>query len=70
MYACNQILEVLKYKHLQQHNIPKHQIQTHKKLKRMLFIRTKHNMRILGVIPLTKLENDTIIPLTKLENDT
>ena len=28
-------------------------------LKRMLFIRTKHNMQIFGVIPFIKLQNDT-----------
>ena len=34
-------------------------IQTYKRFKRMLFIRTKHNMPIFGVIPFIKLENDT-----------
>ena len=34
-------------------------IQTHKRLKRTLFIRTKHNMRMFGVIPFIKLQNDT-----------
>ena len=34
-------------------------IQTHKRLKRTLFIRTKHNMQIFGVIPFIKLQNDT-----------
>ena len=28
-------------------------------VKRMLLIRTKHNMRIFGVIPFMKLQNDT-----------
>ena len=37
----------------------RNKIQTHKRFKRMLFIRTKHNMRILGVIPFTKLQNVT-----------
>ena len=31
-------------------------IQTHKRLKSTLFIRTKHNMRIFGVIPFIKLQ--------------
>ena len=34
-------------------------IQIHKRFKRTLFIRTKHNMRIFGVIPFIKLQNDT-----------
>ena len=34
-------------------------IQTRKRFNRMLFIRTKHNMRIFGVIPFVKLQNDT-----------
>ena len=34
-------------------------IQTHKKFKGTLFIRTKHSMRIFGVIPFIKLQNDT-----------
>ena len=34
-------------------------IQTHKMFKRTLFIRTKHNIRIFGVIPFIKLQNDT-----------
>ena len=33
--------------------------QTHKWLKRMLFIRTKHNTRCFGVIPLKKLQKKT-----------
>ena len=33
-------------------------IQTHKKFKGTLFIRTKHNKRIFGVIPFIKLQND------------
>ena len=37
----------------------KNRIQTHKRLKRTLFIRTKHNMQILGVIPFFKLQNNT-----------
>ena len=36
-----------------------HKIQTHTSLKRTLFIRTTHNMRIFGVIPFVKLQNDT-----------
>ena len=32
---------------------------THKMFKRMLFITTKHNTQILGVIPFIKLQNDT-----------
>ena len=35
------------------------QDQTHERFRRMLFIRTKHNMRIVGVIPFIKLQNDT-----------
>ena len=34
-------------------------IQTHKRFKRTQCIRTKHSMRILGVIPLIKLQNNT-----------
>ena len=34
-------------------------IQTHKRFKGTLFIRTKHNTRILGLIPLINLRNDT-----------
>ena len=34
------------------------EIQTHKRLKIMLFIRTKHNMQIFRVIPFIKLQND------------
>ena len=34
-------------------------IQTRKKFNRMLFIRTKHNMQIFGVIPFIKLQNNT-----------
>ena len=34
-------------------------IQTHKKFERTLFIRTKHNLQIFGVIPFNKLQNDT-----------
>ena len=33
--------------------------QTHKMFKITLFIKTKHNMRILGIIPFIKLQNDT-----------
>ena len=33
--------------------------QKHKRFKIMLFITTKHNMHILGVIPFIKLQNDT-----------
>ena len=36
-----------------------YKIQAHKKFKRTLFIRTKYNTRIFGVIPLIKLSNDT-----------
>ena len=35
------------------------EIQTHKRFKRTLFIRTKHNMQIFRVIPFIKLQNDT-----------
>jgi len=35
-------------------------IQTNKRFKRTLFIRIKHNMRILGAIPFIKLQNDTL----------
>ena len=42
---------------LKQEWLPMHQnkIQTHRRLKRMLFIRTKDSMQILGVIPFFKL---------------
>ena len=36
-----------------------HWIQTHKRFKITLFIRTKHNMRIFWVIPFIKLQNNT-----------
>ena len=36
-----------------------HKFQTHKRFKRALFIGTKHNVRILGVISYIKLQNDT-----------
>ena len=35
------------------------EIQTLKRLKRTLFIRTKYDMQILGIIPYIKLQNDT-----------
>ena len=35
------------------------QIQTLKRFKTTIFIRTKYNMQILGVIPFIKLQNDT-----------
>ena len=35
------------------------EIQTHKRFKGTLFIRTKHNLQILGVIPFDKLQNNT-----------
>ena len=34
-------------------------IRTHKRFKRTLFIWTKRNMRIFGVLPFLKLQNDT-----------
>ena len=34
-------------------------IQTHNRFKRTLCIRSKYNMRIFGVIPFIKLQNDT-----------
>ena len=34
-------------------------IQTHTRFRIMLFIRTKHNMRVFGVMPFIKLQNDT-----------
>ena len=34
-------------------------IQTHKRFKRTLLVKTKHNLRIFGVIPFIKLKNDT-----------
>ena len=40
-------------------NLHAWKIQTQKRLKRMLFIRTKHNMQILGVIPFSMLQNHT-----------
>ena len=36
-----------------------YKIQTHKRFKRMLFIRTKHNLQIFGVIHFIKLQNNT-----------
>ena len=36
-----------------------HIIETHRWFKRTLFIQTKHNMQILGVIPIIKLQNDS-----------
>ena len=36
----------------------KKRIQTHKRFKRTLFIRTKHNMQMFQVIPFIKLQND------------
>jgi len=35
-----------------------HQIQTHKRLKRRLFIRTKHHVRAFRVVPFIKLQNN------------
>ena len=32
---------------------------THKRFRITLFTRTKHNMRIFGIIPFMKLQNDT-----------
>ena len=57
------------------------QIQTHKRFKRMLVIRTKHNLQISRVIPFIKLENNTlkataklqiwgVIPFIRLQNNT
>ena len=34
-------------------------LQTHRRFKRTLIIRTKHNMQIFGVIAFIKLPNDT-----------
>ena len=42
-------------------------IQTHKSLKRTLFIRTKHNIRIFGVISFIKLQNDTYTRIKRLK---
>ena len=36
-----------------------YKFQTDERFKIMLFIRTKHNTRISGVIPFVKLQNDT-----------
>ena len=36
-----------------------YEIQTHKRFRKTLFIRTKHNMWIFRVIPFVKLQNDT-----------
>ena len=33
--------------------------QTHKRFKRALFIRKKHNVQIFGAVPFTKLQNTT-----------
>ena len=35
-------------------------IQIHKRFQITLFIRTEHNMRIFGVIPFIKIQNDTL----------
>ena len=35
------------------------QTQTHKRFKRTLFIRTRQNQQLLGVIPFVKLQNET-----------
>ena len=36
-----------------------YEIQTHKRFKGTLFIWTKHNIGIFGLIPIIKLQNDT-----------
>ena len=52
-----QDIQVFTTKHWQ---INKLQIrQTYKRFKRTIFIRTKHNMQIFGVIPFNKQQNDT-----------
>jgi len=35
-------------------------IQTYKRFKRTLFIRTRQNQQMFGVIPFVKLQNDTL----------
>ena len=47
-------------------NCRKIKLQTHKRFKRTLFIRTKHNMQISRVIPFIKLRNDTRRQITVL----
>ena len=46
-----------------------YRIQTLKRFRITLFIRTKHNMRVFGVIPFTKLQNDTKQQLNGKKND-
>ena len=36
-----------------------YKIQSHRRFKRTLFIRTKHHMQIFGVMPFIKLQNNT-----------
>ena len=38
---------------------PRSKLQTHKRFKRTLFIRTEHSLQIFRVIPFIKLQNDT-----------
>ena len=42
--------------------------QTHKRFEITLFIRTKHNKRIFGVIPLIELQNDTQTTIKRWKN--
>jgi len=45
------------------------QIQTHKRLKGTLFIKTNDNMQILRVIPFIKLQNDTFSNSQTVKNE-
>ena len=45
-----------------------YKIQTHERFKRTLFIRTRQNQQIVGVIPFVELQND-ILPNTGQENN-
>ena len=40
-------------------NTQNNKIQTHERFKRTLYIRTKHNLQIFGIIPFIKQQNDT-----------
>ena len=46
----------VKLSQVKSNHVKSNQVKRHKRLKRMLFIRTKHNMQIVGVIPLFKLK--------------
>ena len=46
-----------------------YKIQTQKRFKRTLFIRTEHNLQTFGIIPLIKLHNDTETTVKRWKND-